>query len=252
MTTVLLSPNGTFDSNEVWRACVRAPGWGSHRAIRHLLPSPVPDVMCAYGENLFCDIMADRADLALLDPPDAWLASLPKELLGRKVRFCSAFDLALFRGRSFFKPANDKVFQAGVYENGRDVPLRYVDPDCPCLISDVVAFDIEVRCYCQDGDPVAAQQYRLYGDRSEESAHEDAVAFAREVLRSERDNLPSSVVLDVGWIDGHGWAVVEANPLYSSGIYAGVDAVSLLPLILRAAGPTSLLSDRDRPFLRRV
>lgn len=247
--TVLLSPQGSTDSNDVWMACMKK-GWESHRARRMLLPDPVPEVMCAYGKNYFCDIMADRAELALLDPPDAWLASLPREILGRKIRFCKAKDVSSYRGKGFFKPANDKVFEAGIFEHGTDVPLRYIDPECPCLVSEIVAFDIEVRGYCLDGDPVALQQYRLYGDRSEEEAHEGARAFIKDVLRSEAARLPSSVVLDVGWIDGFGWAVVEANPLYSCGIYVGVAVDPILDCILRASGPKSLLLDRDRPFLR--
>ncbi len=250
MTTILLSPRGTMDSNDVWRACIKK-GWNSHRSVRHLLPDPIPEALCVYGENYFCDIMADRAGLALLDPPDYWLPSLSDTFLLRKVWHSRAEELQDFEdGRLFYKPANDKVFTAGVYERGRDVPVRHVDPDCPCLVSEVVAFDIEVRLHMLDGVVQACQQYRLYGEREEDEVHEEAKAFAAEVMAAEADRLPSSIVLDVGYVEDRGWCVVEANPLYSSGIYAGTDAVSVLDCILRASGPASLLKVRDMPFLR--
>jgi len=248
--TVLLSPRGTMDSNDVWRACLRRPGWDSHRAIRHRLPDPVPDVMCAYGENYFCDIVAERGGLALLDPWDSWLPSLSYDYLKRRVDFCVARELRGFKERAFFKPANDKVFTAGVYERGSDVPVRHISPDCPCLVSEVVDFDVEVRLHFLDGAVQACQQYRLYGDREEDEVHEEAKLFAREVMSREYERLPSSVVLDVGFVRERGWAVVEANPLYSSGIYAGTDAADVLDSILRASGPVSKLLERDRPFLR--
>ncbi len=250
MPTVLLSPQGSMDSNDVWRACIKKPGWDSHRARRSMLPDPVPDVMCVYGKNYFCDNMAERAGLALLDPPDSWLPSLSYDYLKRKVVFCKASEIGDFSERAFFKPANDKVFEAGVFERGSDVPLRFIDPECPCLVSEVVAFDVEVRLHFLDGAVQACQQYRLYGDREEDEVHEDAKLFAREVMSREYERLPSSVVLDVGHVEGVGWAVVEANPLYSSGIYAGTDAVDILDSILRASGPVSALLERDRPFLR--
>lgn len=250
MPTVLLAANGDLDSNDMWRACLREPGWDSHRARRYSLPDPLPDLMCAFGRNYFCDIMAERADLALLDPPDDWLPSLSRDYLKRNVEYCRAADLRRIQGRAFYKPANDKVFTAGVYERGSDVPVRHVDPDCPCLVSEVVNFDIEVRFHFLDGAVQACQQYRLYGDHDEDDAHEEAKLFALEVMAREYERLPSSVVLDVGFIAGSGWAVVEANPLYSSGIYAGTDEVDVLESILRASGPRRLLSERDKPFLR--
>jgi hypothetical protein len=250
MPTILLSAQGSTDSNDVWRACLRKPGWDSHRARRFSLPDPIPDVMCAYGKNYFCDAMAERAGLALLDPPDSWLSSLSPSFLLRNVVSCRAKDIPAFGERLFFKPANDKVFEAGVFERGSDVPLRFIDPECPCLVSEVVDFDVEVRLHVLDGAIVACQQYRLYSDRPEEDVHEDAKLFAQEVIGREYERLPSSVVLDVGHVEGRGWAVVEANPLYSSGVYAGTDAAGVLEAILRSSGPRRLLSGRDKPFLR--
>jgi len=244
----MLSQRFSTDSQTVWNAARRA-GWDVHRAIRYLPPDPLPDALCAFGEVSFCDIMAERASLGLLDPPDDWLARLPAHLLNRRVEFCRAGRLRGYDERLFFKPSNDKVFSAGVYERGSDVPTRYVDPGCPCLVSEVVAFDVEFRFHVLDGRPVRAAPYRLVGV-DEQDVVVQAVLFAEEVLAGHAHELPSSVVLDVGRIEGRGWAVVEANQTHASGIYDGPDVDPVLDCILRSAGPAALVSEKDRRFLR--
>jgi ATP-grasp domain, R2K clade family 3 len=250
--TVLLSQRFSTDSQAVWNAANRA-GWGIHRAIRYLPPDPLPDRVCAYGEVSFCDIMADRAGLGLLDPPNDWLPRLPYDVVKRDIAFCQAGRLHLFGRRSFFKPSNDKVFSAGVYERGSDVPLKYVDPGCPCLVSEVVAFDVEYRCVVLDGLITRMEYYRMVGiaDTTEEAVvQSEARAFAEAVVAGHSHELPSAVVVDVGRIEGRGWAVVEANQVHASGIYGEGDVTPVLDATLRSAGPMSAVSERDRPFLR--
>jgi hypothetical protein len=57
--------------------------------------------------------------------------------------------------------------------------------------------------------------------------------FATAVLQDPRASLPSAVVLDVGVIRGEGWAVVEANAAWGSGIY-GCDPDQVLGVVQRA------------------
>ncbi len=245
----MLSQRFSTDSQAVWNAA-RSACWDVHRAIRYLPPDPLPELVCAYGEVSFCDIMADRAGLGLLDPPDDWLANLPQAMLNRKVWFCRARSLRLFRERAFFKPQNDKVFSAGVYERGADVPTRYVDPECPCYVSEVVAWDVEYRCHVLDGLVVRMEFYRMVGVEDVDGVFVEALVFAESVLRTHAHELPSSVVLDVGRIEGRGWAVVEVNQTHASGIYGDGDVTPVLQATLRSAGPLSAVSDRDRRFLR--
>lgn len=247
--TVLLSQRYSSDSNEVWKSAIRR-GWGVHRAIRYAVPEPLPEQVFAYGEVSFCDIMAERAGLGLLDPPDDWLAKLPSELTKRDIVFARAGYLHSFDYRAFFKPSNDKVFAAGVYERGADVPTRYVDPDCPCLVSDVVAFDVEYRCHVLDGAIRRIASYRMI-DADDREMLPEALSFCASVLSAHAHELPSAVVIDVGRIEGRGWAVVEANQVHASGIYGEDDVSAVLDCALRSAGPRTAVADRDRPFLRK-
>jgi len=247
--TVLLSQRFSSDSQSIWSAAAKK-GWPVHRAIRYAAPEPLPELRFAYGEVNFCDIMADRADLGLLDPPNDWLMNLPTELLKRDVIACSALMVSCYGEKAFFKPANDKVFSAGVYECGRDVPLKYVDPSCPCYISDVVSFDVEYRFWFLDGNLLTGDYYRMVGEWYESLVDKEARCFAQKVMDDHGSELPSAIVLDVGHIENEGWAVIEVNQCHASGIYGNTDVSGVMECCLRSAGPMNLVSDRDRKFLR--
>ncbi len=245
--TLVLSPRFSTDSDDFWRAAVKA-GWSIHRAIRYQVPEWA-ELPCVFGEMAFCDMMAERLDLGLLEPPVAWLGTLPEEMVKRELWCGTVADLGRVTSRSFVKPANDKVFSFGVYEKGSDVPTRYVDSSCPIIVSEVVAFDIEVRFHLLDGEVVAASQYRLVKpDVTEDQAVELATAFIRPHLKSL--DLPSSVVVDVGHIEDRGWAFIEANQLYASGVYYQANPRDILPALLRSSGPRGLVQESDKRFLR--
>jgi hypothetical protein len=48
--------------------------------------------------------------------------------------------------------------------------------------------------------------------------------------------LPRSVVIDVGYIDNQGWAVVEFNAAWGAGLN-GCSPEKVLPAIVAASGP---------------
>lgn len=235
----------------MWNAARKAD-WGIHRAIN--MAPPENSDCCVYGELSFCDIMAERCQLGLLDPNDDFLFMLAAttDYVKRRVSVMKASQLRATRfiEKQFVKPVNDKVFQRGVYRFSGDVPLRYVDDDCPCLVSEVVDFETEIRLYCLDGKVVTSASYMLIGDRAEDVEISEAHDFGDEVLRVSSDWLPSAVVLDVGRITGRGWAVVEANQAYASGIYGGADTNAILDVIYRSAGPLTNVSESDKKFIR--
>jgi hypothetical protein len=261
MPTLILSPRYSQDSNDLLRAINRTKGeWGSYRAIRYQ-PPDLDDDCCVFGEVLFCDIMAERMNLGLLEPPPDWLitmgARFGPDVLKRWVMACSADALKEVQTRAFFKPASDKVFQYGIYEKGSDVPLRHVDPKCPCLVSEVVDFDIEVRLYLLNRKVLAYDYYRLIGEttgeNTEEKAYAGAIEFITTILESSIDlDLPSAVVVDVGHMEGRGWGLVEANALFASGLYGRVQGNPevLFDALLRASGPRSKVPEADLKYLR--
>ena len=64
----------------------------------------------------------------------------------------------------------------------------------------------------------------------------EATEFCESVLRDPKVAIPDAVVLDVGVIRNHGWAVIECNAAFSAGIY-GCDPTAVLPVLRRACVP---------------
>jgi len=207
-----------------------------------------------YAGPLFADTVAGGLGLGLLEAPEDWLARLPYELTCRDVEFTTIAEARQLRRPAFVKPPNDKSFPARVYPDGSGLPgPDAVDGTEAVLVSDIVAFAVEYRLFLLDGEVRTGSRYATRGaldvaPLTEDPRRDEVLAFARQVAASE---VPSAIVVDVGPIDGAGWAVVEANAAWASGHYA-CDADAALDVVLRAAGPASGFTPADRRFLRPV
>ncbi|MFE9626228.1 ATP-grasp domain-containing protein [Streptomyces sp. NPDC006527] len=207
-----------------------------------------------YAGPLFADAVARELGTGLLEAPEDWLARLPYELTLRDVEFTTIEEARLLRRPAFVKPPNDKNFPARVYADGSGLPgPDAVEGTEPVLVSDIVTFAVEYRLFVLDGEVRTGSRYAARGDLdvaplAEDPRRAEVLAFAERLAGS---GLPSAVVVDVGLVDGSGWAVVEANAAWASGHYA-CDADAALDVVLRAARPEAEFGAADHPFLRPV
>ncbi|WP_425246269.1 ATP-grasp domain-containing protein [Streptomyces sp. NEAU-NA10] len=207
-----------------------------------------------YAGPLFADAVARELGVGLLEAPEDWLARLPHELTLRDVEFTTIAEARLLRRPAFMKPPNDKSFPARVYADGSGLPgPDAVEGTEPVLVSDIVTFAVEYRLFVLDGEVRTGSRYAARGDLDVAPLAEDP--RRAEVLRfAERlagTGLPSAVVVDVGLVDGAGWAVVEANAAWASGHYA-CDTDAALDVVLHAARPEEQFAAADHRFLRPV
>jgi hypothetical protein len=260
MPLLVLSRRFSDDANTVWRAAVSA-GWDVVRATSYV---PPPDLVGRtdakfYAETLLADAIAPALELVLLQPDAAWLAELPLRYLQRAVRVSTVAGVRRRSERAFVKPADEKVFPARVYE-----PAEAIDPDgalddrLPTLVSEPVRFGIEVRAFVLDRQVVTHSAYVRDGDiaktddgswpltREEEAG---ALRLLNELCGDETVALPPGVVLDVGHIEGRGWAVVEANAAWASGV-CGCDAAEVLRVVRRTTLPAASVTEADRRWVR--
>ncbi|HYT87585.1 MAG TPA: ATP-grasp domain-containing protein [Gemmataceae bacterium] len=243
MPTLILPPRYTPDSIAVSKAAVRA-GWGVERLGSWRVPDHLAgQEFVLYGEPLFAAVVADPLGLSLLEPPLDWLAGLSQELTRRRIRFTTLAEARNLTDPTFVKPAEDKCFPARVYESGRDLPgADVLSATTPVLVARTVDWQMEFRCFALDGEVLSLSPYLRDGKLAQAEdgswpATEDelarARAFASAVLRDPQTSLPPAIVLDVGVIRGEGWAVVEANAAWGSGVY-GCDPEQVLRVVQRA------------------
>ena len=255
---LILPPRYTPDSVAMWRAAVHA-GWRVERLHDWRVPPELRERdLAIYAEPMFAAVVAQDLDIVLLEPPFDWLAGLPDQYSKRDVRYAVLSDARQVGAPAFVKPADDKSFPARVYPSGVALPSEDVLPGTlPVLIAEPVTWGAEFRCFVLEGRVVTSSIYSRDGElaQTEDGAWpaepeetNAALKFAATVLADVSTPLPPAVVLDVGVIEGRGWAVVEANPAWGSGIY-GCAPAAVLNVCRRACERTSDLSAQDARWL---
>lgn len=238
MTTLLLSSRHTADDQALWRAAIQR-GWKVERARGLRVPEIQDEEIVIYVEALFAPAIAASLNRQLLDPPEDWLPRLPYEYRQRTIRLTTLGEARQLETPAFVKPPNDKSFAASVYVNGAALPTEF-DDEMSVLVAAPVRWRSEYRCFMLDGKVRTLSPYLQEGELSKLTDYQatdaelaEATAFASIVAADVSACVPRAIALDVGKIDGVGWAVVEANGAWGSGIY-GCDPNAALDVI-RAA-----------------
>ena len=210
-----------------------------------------------YGATDVALKVAKQLDMALLEPPFDWLARLPEAYLLRKVCYATVAEARLLTGSAFVKPADAtrKCFDSGVYPGGWAIPERRGFPDTTAvLIAEPVDLEVEYRCFVLEGTVATFAAYSRAGrwmrTRDEkwpipEAEADRVIRFCRTLASDPEVESPPAFTLDVGRIAGRGWAVVEANPAWSSGFY-GCETAKILPVLRRACVRRQSLTIEDR------
>ncbi len=255
---LILSPRYTTDSIALAKAAANA-GWSVQRLLSWHIPEDLtPESAALYGEPFFAAAIAEQLSLHLFEPPFDWLATLPQQYPKRRVSLVTLSEARLLMQATFIKPADDKCFPAQVYHTGAELrDTEHLPDETPVLMSEPVKWEVEYRGfilnrevktlspYFRDGNLVQTEN----GDwpASDEEISE-AYDFYRLLLQDESVRLPPAVVVDIGKIQELGWAVVEANPAWSSGIY-GCDPSQVLPVIENACIQENLMTEAQKSWV---
>lgn len=250
--TLILSPANIEDSTKLWRAAIDA-NWSVERLHGWKVPAWLTDrEIVVYGEGWFANLVAEELDLALIQTPFDWLVNLPAKFLKRHIEFATLKEARQVTETSFIKPAEGKWFEADVYESGTALELEEnLEDSAPVLIAEPITWEVEFRCFVLNRQVVTLSPYFRFGelvknDQDEWLAEPDEIEEAKVFVKSflQEVDTPSAFVLDVGVIQDKGWAVVEANPVWASGIY-GCDPAKVLAVLHRACIKRFEITDDD-------
>jgi hypothetical protein len=260
LPVLLLPPRVTPDSQALQQAAVEI-GWNIVR-LESWRPSPRlrEGDLVLYGEPLFADIVAEPLGLALLEPTSDWLTLVPRRYLQRAIYYTTLAEARHSSKTLFIKPALDKCFPAGVYASGKNLPgnVDLLPESTPVLLAEPVQWEIEFRCFVLERTLAAISPYLRAGALAQAadgswpaSAEErvEAERFLQAVLADEAVPLPPAVTLDIGRIVDHGWAIVEANAAWGSGIY-GCSPERVLTVLRRATLKDDAVPPADRFWVR--
>lgn len=196
-----------------------------------------------YGEQFFCEAVAEQMNWTLLSNPLDWLVRLPEEYTQRKIDFMTLAEARHIKEKRFIKPADDKTFKAMIYESGDELSKNPLLDDVPTLVSDIMNFTSEYRCFIKNRKVISicCYSYKKIGmtdaliDKEEHyhNNNDAVIEFVNKMFEDERVDCAPGAVIDVGRFKKDTYAVIESNPVWASGIY-GCELVAALDAIKTA------------------
>lgn len=257
MPTLILSSSYNTES-KILRSAADALRWETFRFQGEDLPAWYEPGNTPHA--IYCTVpkafnVAARLNSILLGCSSQWLVDLPAEFSRRKIELFRLKDATEIPKTCFIKPALGKSFDAAVRTGVSLIaPTSHLPPSLLVHVSEAVEWEAEYRCFARCNEVLTLSPYRrgdvtfssyaspLKGPRDEMEA---ASKFAQSVLNSVP--CPRAFVLDVGLIKGRGWAVVEPNECWGSGIY-GCAPAKVLEVLLAATVPKRTATDEDKKW----
>ncbi len=220
--TLVLSPRQTPDAQSLWLVAV-ARGWSVIRANSRWQLERTPEgEAIVYGESMFVEHICAELGLRAWRLPHDWLVDLPWDLRQRRVLRGQCLEVTAILGYPLFlKPDDVKGFRARVFESVDDLAPD-IAPEDIVMGAEVLNWLDEYRCFVKDNEVVAVSKYSQSGELALEGSSDElaeAAAYASRILLYPAVGSVKSSVIDVGRIADVGWAVVEGNPAWASGLY---------------------------------
>jgi hypothetical protein len=259
MPTLVLSQRYSNDSNDMWRKAVEK-GWEVCRVHGFQFPPELSgQTLVYYGETLLADAFLQNFEYNLVQPDDAWLSYLPPSYLARKVEFLSLRQALERKERAFYKPAEEKLFPAAIYNQGSELPVPdNLEDEFPVLVSEPVNFSIEYRFFVAQRQIKTGSPYVLEGNLAKDEhgtwlrdpeQQAQATDFLEKMLQDSNVKLPPALVIDVGLLSNQTWAVVEANAAWASGL-CDCDSEGVLEVLSEACVPNDKIETIHPRWLR--
>lgn len=229
---LLLSGRTSIDNKMLKQAALDA-GWQVEQVINYKYEPEPDEDLYLYGPVLWTDVMCEKLSLRFDDAPLDLLHNLPMKLRGRSVNTCESSYIERsdpFIQNKFIKPARDKTFEPFITPIDK-LPETFYDSEY-VIVSDVVKFKYEVRCYFLKNNMVTLSPYmkdmqpieiinpdETYWGNSGISSIENYELL--KTVRAVEDYivLPKTIVIDLGMLENGQWVVVEANNVINSGLY---------------------------------
>jgi len=235
---IALSPIYTEDSNNLKKASINSPYELNRFNAKWNVPEEFrTDVIAVYGEDIYAEIVAEQCNLTLTKTKDNWLAEISEDFTKRKISYGHLKEF-VDEENIFIKCSDFKSFKVGVFDKVTDIKgFDTLDLDSMVFTSEVVEWELEVRCFVSNNQIKTHSSYwrnnAFDTDSLSETEQKDMFKFFENFIQKYSSTLPNAIVIDFGIIKGKGWALIEANPAWCSGLY-DCDAEKVLEVVVES------------------
>lgn len=185
------------------------------------------DQCSIYGNDTFALVLAQILGLELLTVDERTLMGISKDWTKRNITLTTVHSLSEVDFPNFYKPLIPKTFKANVYDDKPALKnaTHDIDGDTQLMQSEIIDIEGEVRCFVKEREIIDTSLY------SGNCAMDDALRFADHFVNSrDRDLLPSSFVMDLGYNNKDQFFIIEFNSVWASGLN-GCDPYKVLTCI---------------------
>ncbi|MCX8533138.1 ATP-grasp domain-containing protein [Chryseobacterium luquanense] len=235
---IALSPMYTEDSNNLKKASINSPYELNRFNAKWSIPEEFrSNVIAVYGEDIYAEIVAEQCNLTLTKPDDNWLSKISEEFTKRKISYGRLKEF-VDEENIFIKCSDFKNFKAGVFDQVTNIKgFDSLDLESTVFTSEVVEWELEVRCFVLNNEIKTYSSYwrndEFDTNQLSKTEQKDLFEFFNKFMKQYSETLPKAIVLDFGIIKGKGWALIEANPAWCSGLY-DCDAEKALEVIVES------------------
>jgi len=182
-----------------------------------------------YGNETFCQVLAQKLNLKLISPDDELLCKIPVEFLNRSVKVLELSDFASDTFPTFVKSVILKLIPSRIYSDIDDFTKQTNQLTTEKFLqADRIQIVGEARAFILDNQVLDISLYEGAADLK--SARE----FLLKLLKNEvRSLLPRTCVIDLAFTKLSEWCVLEFNASWGAGLN-GCDPSKVLPAIAAA------------------
>lgn len=183
-----------------------------------------------YGSQTFSLVLAQIYNVKLISPGDNLILNIEEKWLKRDIEQKKLQELTRQSFPVFIKPFVPKAFIAGIFltlDDFKKVSLGL--PRDEFLLTSTIIHDIkaEVRCFISQGELKDLACYEGESDLL------SAKNFVTDFLNHNKNKLPSTLVIDLGYSEKLNWFILEFNASWGAGLN-GCDAIKILSCIEKA------------------
>lgn len=188
-----------------------------------------------YGNQTFSLVLAQIYNIELISPDDTLIARLDSKWTKRHIELKIIEQVAPTDFPVFIKPAIPKLFLAGIFQTHEDFMqvINGLQNDEKLIISSIIdPFQAEARCFLMNG---VIMDIALYEGSADLTA---AKEFLTEFIEIHIAQLPTVVVVDLGFNESIGWFILEFNACWGAGLN-NCNAENVIDCIIGASVSTS-------------